>query len=135
MKTAATVILAALVLFTTATVWAAFGEPTPIPDPEINLGSWISTLVDAFASSSWKLVGAIGIVGAVAAVRKWSPYSSGKAAVAISLALGALAGLAITLANGEPATLESVINGIAGGLVTALAGSGLYAQAKKLKEV
>ena len=122
----------AVVLFLLVPV-VAIAAPELLEDPQ----GFIGALLEAISSSNWRVVGALGIMGAVAALREWGPavLSSGKAAWITSIAIGAVLGLAGgLLAPGAIGGVIGVLGLLLNGAITGFAASGLYSGGKKILE-
>jgi len=136
MKYLTTLLIAALFIGFSTAVYAASG----IPSPETDLAGFFTALIDAFNGNDYTLVGGLAIIGVVAAIQRWGSklipaIASGKGAVAVTLGVGALLGIATALTAGGAITLASVLKGAVGGITTALVASGIFSQVKKVREV
>ena len=100
-----------------------------------DIGGLAGVFADAFQTSNWKLVIAVGIMLAVALLRSFVPkLDNGKIAFGLALALGAASSVATGLEAGQVTTGVAIVKAIFDGAMTALVASGLWSGLKKLSD-
>lgn len=99
----------------------------PIPDPAVDVGGWLNTVLTAVRGSDWRLLAAAVLIGVVWAARRYGkkliPWlETGRGGAVLALALGVLGAISNAILAGharEAFSASLLLDGLEVGVLSA----------------